>query len=409
MKKQITFVLILLIFIFSLQAQNPGCNGQRYSEEIFDSVIVTTDVSYGFNITIGGEETNLKMDIYEPLGDTLSRRPVVFIVHGGGFTSGSKSGFRFIKMASDYSLRGYLAVSIDYRLYDLKTPMDSFLLKDAIVRGMSDLKAAMRYMNEDAATANHFRADTNYYFLAGISSGAIIANTTAYLDNINEAEQQMRQLIYSQGGMQGNSSMNLQYRPFPSGVLNCSGGLLDISVMDSNDPALISIHSPEDPVMPYKHDWLMMDGDSVIPAWGSYFLNRKASLLEIENTLINVPVSMHTQYFMDSVIYNNMLNASSYRFSNIACSDSGGGPPVSVGEPIIKYSSIIYPNPADDHIMIHGVSSAEVEFYNALGRLVKMEQYTGSPINTKELRSGLYFMLIREGKSVFQNKLIIRR
>lgn len=409
MKKRITFVLLLLIFIFPLQAQNPGCDGQRYNEEIFDSVIVTSDVSYGFNITIGGVETDLKMDIYEPWGDTLSRRSVVFIVHGGGFTSGSKSGFRFVKMASDYSLRGYVAVSIDYRLYDLKIPMDSSLLKDAIVRGMSDLKAAMRYMNEDAATANHYRADTNYYFLAGVSSGAIIANTTAYLDNINEAEQQMRQLLFSQGGMQGNSSANFQYRPFPAGVLNCSGGLLDITVMDSDDPTLISIHSPEDPVMPYKRDWLMMNGDSVILVYGSYFLNLKASMLEIENTLINVPVSMHTQYFMDSLIYSNMLNISSYHFGNISCSGSGGGPPVSVGEPMKKYSSTIYPNPANDHVMIHGISSAEVEFYNARGRLVKMEQFTGSPVNIGELRSGLYFMLIREGKSVFQNKLIIRR
>ena len=80
--------ILLMISCFALNAQ------ERYQDEIFSEVTVTSDVTYGTNISIisiilGASETplpeDMKMDIYEPVGDDATERPVVIITHRGDF------------------------------------------------------------------------------------------------------------------------------------------------------------------------------------------------------------------------------------------------------------------------------------------------------------------------------------
>lgn len=77
---------ILLIAImamsFSLHAQ------QRYLDEVFASVNITPDVIYGYNVTVitgSPAMDTLKMDVYEPVGDTAVVRPLVIYIHTGSF------------------------------------------------------------------------------------------------------------------------------------------------------------------------------------------------------------------------------------------------------------------------------------------------------------------------------------
>ncbi|MCK5764498.1 MAG: T9SS type A sorting domain-containing protein [Bacteroidales bacterium] len=405
------FILFLSGFILLSvsQAQNPGCDGERFLYPVFDSVTVVSDVIYGNNITVGGKEIDLKMDIYEPYKDTLSLRPVIFIVHGGGFTSGSKSGGRFVKLSKNYAYRGYVAVSIDYRLYDLTAPPDSFLLKDAIVRSMGDLKAAMRFMYEDAATKNAYKVDTNYFFLFGTSSGAIIANTTAYLDDINEADEQMRQLINTHGSLPGNSSNNLQFKPQSRAIMNSSGGMLDHTYIDDEDPPLVSIHCTDDPIMPFKRDWLIIMGDSVVQAYGSFYLHGRANFTGIENTLITIPGAFHLQYYWNPIYYDSMMNTSSSMFRSIICADSGGSIPVAINEAQLQSSIFIYPNPADQYVIIENIKSGEMEIYNSSGILIRKERLTNARVSVQNLKPGIYFMIVREGHNIHRHKLMIAR
>jgi len=390
-------------------AQNPGCDGHRFLKKVFDSVIVTPDVIYGQNVSIGGENIDLKMDIYEPWEDTLSSRPVVFIVHGGGFTNGSKSKARFVRLSRKYARKGYISVSIDYRLYDLDHAPDSFLLKDAVVRGMGDLKAAMRYMFEDAIVGNIYKVDTGNFFLCGVSAGAIIANTTAYLDDIDEADEQMEQIIISHGGMQGNSSSNTQYKPDIKAVFNSSGGLFGYSCIDEEDPSLISIHCPADTIMPYRKGWLRIMHNPVMEACGSYYLEKKASAVGLDNILIEAPGTGHLQYYSDPIYYDSMMMASASMFKDIICSDSGGSIPVAISEADQLATPKIYPNPADQFINIKGINTGELEFYNSSGTLIRKEKLSESVIGVQGLKPGMYFLVIRDGIRTHQHKFIIAR
>jgi poly(3-hydroxybutyrate) depolymerase len=411
--REIKKLLLLFIVGISLNttafAQIPECESDYYLHPVFDSVTVIHDVIYGHNISVGGEPIDLKMDIYEPFQDTNSSRPVIFVVHGGGFTSGSKSGGRFVKLSKNYASRGYIAVSIDYRLYDLSNPPDSFLLKDAVVRAMGDLKAAMRYMHEDADTENNYAVDTTNFFLCGVSSGAIISNTTAFLDDLDEADPQMHQLISSHGGLQGNSSSNIQYHPQPKAVLNSSGGLFDPSYIDDSGPKLVSIHCVADPVMPFEKDWLRIQGDSVIEAYGSKILHEMAEMNGLDHQLIEVPGEVHLQYYFDPFYYDSMMVSSSRKFKEVICSDSTGGLPVTIREINMQPDSYLYPNPSSDFVSIHGAESGELGIYNSVGIRVRNEYFTGNKIKITDLLPGIYFMILHEEDKIHRHRFLVSR
>ena len=72
-------VVLLLVFCSGLSAQ------ERYKDEITDSVRVET-FTYAFK-----DGKSLDMDVYFPAFDNQALRPLIFYVHGGGFSGGSRN------------------------------------------------------------------------------------------------------------------------------------------------------------------------------------------------------------------------------------------------------------------------------------------------------------------------------
>ena len=81
-----SFLIFLTTSFFSLSAQNNGCNGLRYKNEVFDIVKVTTRI-YGHNVSVipNQDSINLFMDIYEPIGDDAPSRPAIVLAFGGAY------------------------------------------------------------------------------------------------------------------------------------------------------------------------------------------------------------------------------------------------------------------------------------------------------------------------------------
>lgn len=89
------------------------------------------------------EGVDLTMDIYQPrVLDGPS--PVVMYVHGGGWTGGDKSDGAGTMFFPELQRRGYLVVSINYRL----APMHKFPAQ------IEDVKCAIRYLRANAAAYN---------------------------------------------------------------------------------------------------------------------------------------------------------------------------------------------------------------------------------------------------------------
>src|SRR6185436_8334048 len=120
MKKLLLIVCIALVS-FSTFAQT------RYLDEIFTDVTVTTNVIYGQNygfITGAPVLQPLVMDVYEPTGDTFPNRAVVIYLHTGSFlpilfngtTTGDMHDSATVEMCKQFARRGYVAISMDYRV-----------------------------------------------------------------------------------------------------------------------------------------------------------------------------------------------------------------------------------------------------------------------------------------------------
>ena len=175
-------------------------------------VLVERDITYGEGLSHANWNSSksktmpLKLDIYTPEND-IKNRPVYMFVHGGGFAGGSKNQGKIINLANYYTSRGWVFVSINYRLkknkgsipqkwYDhsKKLPNSSKIEQYyAIYPAIRDSKAALRWIVANAETYN---INTDYITVGGASAGAITAISIG-VSNLVESGGQLAMLDLS--------------------------------------------------------------------------------------------------------------------------------------------------------------------------------------------------------------------
>jgi dienelactone hydrolase len=212
----------------------PGDAPLRYRDAIFSSAGVTHDLTYGSAPDNQGNPVALKLDLYQPTGDTVARRPAVVYVHGGGFSHGGKSAGA--AYATYLAQRGYVAVSIDYRLL---APLGCGGQRDpspeceaAAIAAQHDAQAAVRWLRANAST---YQIDPNRIAMAGASAGAI---TSLLVDWRPEDP-----------GTSGNPGYSSVIR----GAVSISGGIPTNDYITKDDSPAIFFHGTEDTVVFY--DW----------------------------------------------------------------------------------------------------------------------------------------------------------
>jgi dienelactone hydrolase len=164
--------------------------GRRYIDQVFTSVNVTKDVTYATAPSLNDSSVEtLLLDLYSPAGDTITNRPVIVFIHGGGFKGGNKSND--VTDATDYAKRGFVTVSINYRLatdnvcqelQDGKLPPDQAAAamvrcEFAITSAQHDAEAAIRYIRGNASSLG---VDPTKVATIGFSAGAVTAANLAY-------------------------------------------------------------------------------------------------------------------------------------------------------------------------------------------------------------------------------------
>src|SRR5690348_13944228 len=102
---------IMLLFMLALSNQ---LFAQRYFTEIFSSADSTPNVVYGqdYSVLTGSPVlSNLRMDVYEPAGDTAAMRPLIILMHAGSFLPkdintlpfGNKSDSCMVEMCQQFA------------------------------------------------------------------------------------------------------------------------------------------------------------------------------------------------------------------------------------------------------------------------------------------------------------------
>ena len=256
MKKLLLILLLLMTSLTDIiYAQ---CNG-RYQTEIFTSVNVTT-----INYSDVYNDVRHEMDIYVPDGDTLLSRPVIIYMHGGGLVLGNKNSTDCIDFCESFAKRGYVTVSINYRLSDWFTWFASKQEQyESIIRAVYDSKSAVRYLRKSFELGNNYGIDTSAIFAGGYSAGGVIAIHHAFVDNIIDLPDSLIENDGSIFNLQSSASNiggiyvlegdagNYGYSSKINGVISYAAGIIETSLIDQYDEPLASVHGSNDPSVNY--------------------------------------------------------------------------------------------------------------------------------------------------------------
>jgi hypothetical protein len=147
--------------------------GGRYVNRVFADVeqvasneVYRTAVDFDLNADV-----SLRLDMWQPKGDTIKARPVMMWMHGGAWTKNYGDRTMMYGYAQDSARRGYVGVSIDYRLRKMA------VLPGALLDAYDDSVAAVQWLKDNAA---RFKIDPKAIIAGGYSAGSINAMNLVY-------------------------------------------------------------------------------------------------------------------------------------------------------------------------------------------------------------------------------------
>jgi len=224
------------------------------------TVTVTRDIPYA---TVGSR--TLRLDAYRPAG--TGPFPAVVLVHGGGFTGGSKGGFTG-DLARSLAAAGYAVFDINYRLLGDLGPRAT--LDGAMNAAREDLGRALDHVVARAAT---YGVDAARIAVGGGSAGAITALLAAY--GPTRVGVRPRAVIDLWGGMYGREGS-----------------------LRAGDPPLLVVHGTADRTVPYSQ------AESLLAA---------ARRVGVSTTLVRVENGGHT-LSLDQVVGGRTIRQSVREF-----------------------------------------------------------------------------------------------
>ncbi|MDO8366619.1 MAG: T9SS type A sorting domain-containing protein [Saprospiraceae bacterium] len=355
---KLPILLLFLIFGSTLSAQN------RYLEPKFSEVSVSPLTPYGFNYTFlpilfGGHFTKqpLAMQVYTPVGDTETARPLIIYLHTGNFfpfpANGSCGGAindsSNVEFATRLAQMGYVVAVVDYRLgwnpFSTAELTRRFTLINGAYRGVQDVRSCIRYFRKNVAVdGNDYGIDPNKIVVWGQGTGGYLSLATAYLDKFTEiyttadpnkfkiplpngAFYPMVQESYN-GDINGeqtaigvvDATYNSIFSAFPLGdtmyipntpgysssfnlAVNMGGALGDSSWMEAGDIPLISYHVPSDFFAPCETDILnvptAMGPQPVVEVSGSCDMQEIANSYGLNGVFNTIPAG-HDPYGANS-------------------------------------------------------------------------------------------------------------
>ena len=418
MKKMYLKFLLMTFFTVAANLANAQCTGGRYTSQIFSADNITSNISYGNNVTYTGASQNLLLDVYQPTGDTASLRPLIILAHGGSFIGGTKTGSDVVPLCHDFAKMGYVTASIEYRVgisgFPLPGP-DSSDATESVIRGVHDGKAAVRFFRKSAAQGgNPYKVDTNQIYFAGVSAGAIIAIHMAYLDDMSEYPSWIDSShACLSGGLEGTSG-NPGYSSEVNAIVNICGAIRDTAWIHAGDEPICSFHGTNDQTVPYGSAMIYLVGIyPMLQVDGSFSITARMNQLGIENCFEtyegqdHVPEVSNAQYYdTTKVIMRNFL-------AHFVCGNSLQCVyPVGVEEISENNSEVlIYPNPASKEFTIYDerFTISNLEVYNLVGEKVFQQQTTNDKrqsFNVSLLPPGIYMVKIFSAKRVSYAKLV---
>lgn len=408
MKKLFTIITLITI-ITSVSAQ-------RYKDKIFTNVSIDS-VVYGNAKNFSGSPQDLKMNIFQPIGDTVTNRPLLVFAHGGSFVGGSRYLPDVTYLATEFAKRGYVCVSIQYRLgVDIQAIFSDQSqagpqFANALWRGTLDGRGAIRYLR---ANANTYKINSGQIYLGGVSAGGVLGLHEAFLDTeaeVGTANPKMDTAAIGGGieGLSGTPGQSWRVK----GVINLCGALGDVNWMKNNkNVSIFSVHGTNDATVPYKTDFFSYSGIQIGRLSGSFVIDSMAKTLGMKSFFYTFEGAPHVPFspgvgttqsstaYMDTT--ENLLK--DFLFDDIKTAGVG------VNTILSKNDVSIFPNPTKETISIEVLKGTKntITLTDITGKILETINTSNNNtiINLNSYENGIYFVTIGNELGSITKKII---
>ena len=272
----------------------------RFIDEVFSEVGVTPNIVYGnapdlpflFLFEWNTYDIDLHMDIYEPEGDTMEDRPVIIFAHSGAFFTGSKEAQDMVELCKESARRGYVAISMEYRLG--LNILSSYSGERAVYRGVQDGSAIIRYLRE---YHTDFNIDPNKIFFWGSSAGSFIGLHLSYFEESERPVSTYGNDFDPDLGCidcEGNSFIHDNK---PNAVVATWGAIADLDYIDSYENVPVALfHGTNDIVVPYDEGYPFTLNITLPFVYGSQKVSERLTEFNIDNHLVIENGEPHEYY-----------------------------------------------------------------------------------------------------------------
>jgi acetyl esterase/lipase len=257
----------------------------------------------------------LELDLYGEFNPSKPKKPLILMVHGGGFSAGDKLDLSIA--AKELAGDKYIVASINYRLMRNFTVCTKGSINEiAWYWAMQDANAAIKYL---AYNENLYSIDKNNVFLYGNSAGGITVLNLAYSSQ--------QEIYYQLGGVDGENYFmsypflrdldNSTHPPCRASTYNIKGVISNAGALTRPDflqPTetipVIMLHNPCDRLVNYNVGnsyWGGMIGNPYAcyrQMWGSKYVVDKFD--EWKSMGINTPYHKLYVSCTDIPLTNNL-------------------------------------------------------------------------------------------------------
>ena len=257
MKK--TYVLFLVGFLFVTM--------QIKAQERFKDVVFNTVKSETFTYS-----DTLQLDFYSSKQDMLAKKPLLILVHGGGFSSGKRDNPMEKEFCREMAKRGYAVASMSYHLtrkgksfgcdYSSEGKIETF---DSVT---NDILDATDFLIQKS---KNLKFDPSQIVLVGSSAGAEAVLNTVYMPN----------------------SSKIKY----AGVVSFAGALVSLEHL-TKETAIPSVffHGKKDNLVPYyiaPHHYCKPNQPGFLTLFGAKAITEKLQKLGASYLLATDPEGNH--------------------------------------------------------------------------------------------------------------------
>ncbi len=404
------YYTFLLFLSFIITSKAGDCTNGRYLRPVFSQVDITKNIKYARKQQSDGQYIDLKYDVYQPHGDTVSLRPVMLLIHGGAYLKLlDQNSPDIVLMCNYFAQRGYVTVSIDYRQEpNLLGLLSEETMVKAVSRALIDTKDAIDHLIDTYTNGNPYRIDTSKAIIGGVSAGAVSAMFISYLDSMQMLPQNYQNWIIQANGPNADSILRHKFdKVKPKITISISGGLLDTSWIKSNNIDVLLVHGSADEIVPYNfgHPFniqtlpVLYGGKSQYPRMMNQgircefedwigrghvpFMN--LSFPDIIFNLINQPILDSTERHIAAFCYRLM-----------DCDTRTTG----IKENIVASNISVFPNPSRGFFTIQlpketTTNKWNVTIYDIAGKEIQTSEYPGNTIEisvNEKLPAGIYFI-----------------